>query len=71
MTYALATVIGVAVGGWVGQAYVWHRLTSRRQHLTDWETDLRFQQAELARLFDVVADERCQLDRERNRGCGR
>jgi hypothetical protein len=54
-------------GAWAGSALCWHRLGSRRRHLTEWEADLRYQQGELARLFDVVADERRQI----NRGCGR
>ncbi len=66
MTAVIAAVVGVAVGGWVGSAWCWHRLTGRREHLTEWEADLRYQQAELARLIDVVADERRQI----NRGCG-
>jgi hypothetical protein len=66
MTAAVAFV-SAAVGAWAGGALVWLRNRSNRTHLQQWESDLRWRQAELERLFDVVADERRQI----NRGCGR
>jgi hypothetical protein len=66
MTAAVAFT-ALAVGAWGGAALVWLRSRSNRTHLQQWESDLRWRQAELARLFDVVADERRQI----NRGCGR
>jgi hypothetical protein len=67
MTAAVAFT-ALAVGAWAGGALVWLRSRDQRKTLIDWETDLRYRQAELARLIDVVADERRQIN---GRGCGR
>jgi hypothetical protein len=66
MTAAVAFT-ALAIGAWAGGALVWLRSRSNRTHLQQWESDLRWRQAELTRLIDVVADERRQI----NRGCGR
>jgi hypothetical protein len=67
MTAAVAFT-ALAIGAWGGAALVWARNRSNRTHLQQWESDLRWRQAELERLFDIVADERRQIN---GRGCGR
>ena len=56
----VAPLITAAVGIWTGALAMYWRLGTRSTFLTAWEDDLRDQQRELERLFDIVADGRRQ-----------
>ena len=63
----VAPLITAAVGIWAGALAMYWRIGTRSTFLTAWEDDLRDRQRELERLFDIVADERRQLDAARRK----
>ena len=63
----IGTAITLAAGIWAGALAMFWRLGTRATFLTAWEDDLRDRQRELERLFDIVADERRQLDAARRK----
>lgn len=64
---AIAPIVTAAVGIWAGALAMYWRLGTRSTFLTAWEDDLRDRQRELERLFDIVADERRQLNRAKGK----